>query len=164
MAGDLFLKRKWTFRTGGKQVVFAKRANERTEHVLMKAFLWSLYLKEYPDLLVEISIGDRYKPDVVSLGPDGPRFWGEAGEVGKRKIASLARRYRATRFAIGKWAVSLQPLATIVSKACHGLRRSAPFELIAFPDDAAERFIDDDGNVRVAERHITRIRIPELER
>jgi hypothetical protein len=31
-------------RAHGEQVVFVKRANERREHVLMKAILWALYL------------------------------------------------------------------------------------------------------------------------
>jgi hypothetical protein len=39
MSSDLFLRRKWTFRAYGRQVVFIKRSNERKAHVLMKAFL-----------------------------------------------------------------------------------------------------------------------------
>jgi hypothetical protein len=44
---------------------------------------WALYLPLYPNLSVEIGVGDRYKPDVVALGEDGrPLFWAEAGQVG----------------------------------------------------------------------------------
>jgi len=39
MIPDLMLRRKWTLRAHGKQVVFIKYANERSEHVLMNAFL-----------------------------------------------------------------------------------------------------------------------------
>ena len=71
MGSDLLLRRKWTLRAHGRQVVFVKRQNESREHVIMKALLWALYLPEYPHLLVETSIGDRFKPDVVQLAPDG---------------------------------------------------------------------------------------------
>jgi hypothetical protein len=70
MASDLMLRRKWTFKAHGKQVVFVKHAKEQSAHVVMKALLWALYLPEYPELSVEIPVGDRFKPDVVALGPD----------------------------------------------------------------------------------------------
>ena len=92
MTRDLSLRRKWTLRAHGEQVVFVKRANERGEHV-MKGFLWAVYLPAYSDLVVEVPVHDRYKPDVVSLDPYGkPRFWGEAGHVSPDKIHSLVRR------------------------------------------------------------------------
>lgn len=154
MTSDLFLRRKWTLRAHGQQVVFVKKSNERRVHVLMKAFLWALYLPQYPDLKVEIPIGDRYKPDVVSLDTldpfADPRFWGEAGQVGVDKIESLARRYRQTHFAIAKWETNLEPLAEIVGDVLAEHERSAPFDLLCFPDDSAERFIDADGRVRLS--------------
>ena len=98
------LRRKLTLRAHGEQVVFVKRKQERIEHVWMKAFLWALYLPEYPDLTVEVGIGDKYKPDVVEMDPrrGRPRFWGEAGHVGEDKIEALTSRYPATHFAIAK--------------------------------------------------------------
>ncbi len=151
MSDDLILRRKWTLRAHGKQVVFVKNANERREHVLMKAFLWALYLPAYPDLVVETRVGDRYKPDVVALNAQGrPRFWGEAGHVGVDKIRSLARRYRDTHFAIAKWDTRLQPFVAIVTDALIGLSRSAPVALFNFPVDSAERFIDERGYIRLA--------------
>jgi hypothetical protein len=144
------LRRKWTFRAHGKQVVFVKRSNERTTHVLMKALLWALYLPEYPDLLVEVSVGDRYKPDVVALDQLGqPLFWGEAGQVGVKKIRSLARRYRSTHFAVAKWDTSLELLLSTVTDALEGLDRGAPFDVINFPPESAERFINDRGYLDV---------------
>ncbi|MGE5601468.1 MAG: hypothetical protein ACM30E_00355 [Nitrososphaerales archaeon] len=160
MTEDLHLRRKWTLRAHGRQVVFVKKPVESTEHVLMKAFLWALYLPEYPDLIVEIKIGDRYKPDVVALDATGqPAFWGEAGEVSTAKIRALARRYRRTHFALGKWASPLAPLAEIVSGATQGLGRTSPFDLISFPDDAAERFIDDAGVIHVRHQDLAWLRI-----
>lgn len=89
---ELRLRRKWTLRAHGRQVVFVKKPVESTEHVVMKALIWALYLPQYPDLIVEIPVGDKYKPDVVSLDAQGePVFWGEAGDV------STARRYVRSR-------------------------------------------------------------------
>ncbi|HET6884496.1 MAG TPA: hypothetical protein VFI31_30360 [Pirellulales bacterium] len=150
MSRDLALRRKWTLRAHGRQMIFVKKPNEQTAHVVMKALVWGLYLPEYPDLSVEISLADRYKPDVVSLGDDRrPRFWGEAGQVSPIKIRSLAKRYRATHLAIGKWATRLSPHLTMIEKATAGIERSAPIDLIIFPEDAAERFIDESGEIRL---------------
>ena len=154
MSSDLFLRRKWTLKAHGRQVVFIKRPNEHTQHVLMKALLWALYLPVYPDLKVEIAIGDRYKPDVVALHPidprADPRFWGEAGQVGVEKLHSLVRRYRSTHFAIAKWETNLNPWAEIITDALDKLDRRAEFDLICFPAESAERFIDDEGNIRIS--------------
>ncbi|MGC9348645.1 MAG: hypothetical protein ACP5JG_10945 [Anaerolineae bacterium] len=148
--GELTLRRKWTLRAHGQRVVFAKRQYERTEHVVMKALLWALYLPDYPDLKVEIHIGDRYKPDVVSLDPwRRPRFWGEAGRISPDKIETLVKRYRAAHFAIAKWDTPLAPFVEIVGESLADLERTAPFDLIRVPPDAAERFIDERGEIRV---------------
>lgn len=160
MTGELYLRRKWTWRAHGKQVVFVKRTNERSEHVLMKAFLWALYLPAYPNLVVEIRVGDRYKPDVVEMGPEGfPLFWGEAGQAGTDKIRSLARRYRDTHFALAKWDTRLDPYVTLIRNALDGISRSAPFDLICFPADSAERFIDDQGHIHIAHDALEWIRL-----
>lgn len=154
MTTDLLLHRKWTLHAHGKQVVFIKKPNEHTSHVLMKALLWALYLPVYPALKVEISIGDRYKPDVVALDAYDPRadphFWGEAGQVSSEKIHSLLRRYRRTHFAIAKWATNLNPLIETVTQARQAFDHRAPIDLINFPVDSAERFIDDRGHIHIS--------------
>lgn len=156
------LRRKWTLRAHDKQVVFIKKANEHASHVLMKAFLWALYLPAYPDLAVEISIGDRYKPDVVAVDEfEEPRFWGEAGQISPDKLRSLARRYRHTHFAIAKWDRPLDPLADIVAKAVADLERSAPFDLLHFPADSAERFIDERGQIHITHSDVELTRFPK---
>jgi hypothetical protein len=163
MTADLLLRRKWTLRAHGQQVVFVKRSNEHSHHVLMKAFLWALYLPQYPDLKVETAIGDRFKPDVVSLPAldpyAEPRFWGEAGQVSVDKIRSLARRYRNTHFAIAKWETSLRPLTEIVDKALAGLDRRAPFDLLCFDGDSPDHFIDDDGQIHVTFADVEWVRL-----
>jgi hypothetical protein len=104
MSHERHLRRKLTLRAHGTPVVFIKRKQERIEHVWMKAFLWALYLPTYPDLSVEVSIGDKYKPDVVAMDSirGQPRFWGEAGHVGADKITYLVERYPQTHVALGK--------------------------------------------------------------
>jgi hypothetical protein len=130
----------------------------------MKAFLWALYLPTYPDLTVEFRIGDRYKPDVVALGEDGrPIFWAEAGQVSLEKIRSLLRRYRDTHFAIAKWATRLDPYVDLVNGALEGLRRSAAVDMICFPEDSAERFIDQEGHIRLTFNDLEWVRLGETQ-
>lgn len=157
---DRLLRRKLTFKVGRKKVVLWKKRSETSEHVLMKAFLWALYLPEYEDLIVEYSIGDRYKPDVVSLDPHGePRFWGEAGKVSVEKIESLARRFPRTHFAMAKWDARLEPYLQTIRGALEGRSRRAPFDLISFPPDASDRFVLPDGTIVIDREQITLIRI-----
>lgn len=164
MTHELLLRRKWTLRSHGQQVVFIKNPNERAVHVLMKALIWALYLPDYPDASVEISIGDRYKPDVVSMHPpsmekpgllDEPRFWGEAGQVSVKKYRSLFKRFPDTHFAIGKWNTRLDPHLSIICDALDGTTRRAPVDLICFPEDSPTRFIDEQGNIDVAHEQLT---------
>jgi hypothetical protein len=151
MPHERHLRRKLTLRAHGEQVVFVKRKQERIEHVWMKAFLWALYLPTYPALGVEVSIGTKYKPDVVQMDAlrGRPRFWGEAGHVGADKIKHLVHHEPQTHVAIGKWATSLDPFAEMVREAMADTNREAPFDLIRFPDDSAERFIDTKGRITI---------------
>lgn len=142
--------RKRMYHAHDRKIILAKGLNESGEHVLMKAFLWALYLPDYPALTVEIRIGDRYKPDVVALGEDSkPLFWAEAGQVSMEKVRSLAKRYRSTHFAIAKWHTRLDPLEELVTAALEGIKREAPFDLINFPVNSAERFLDEDGYLQI---------------
>lgn len=159
MTSELFLRRKWTLHAHGRRVIFVKRANERPEHVLMKAFLWALYLPSYPDIAVEVSIGDRYKPDVVSLHPSGrPRFWGEAGHAGPAKIRSLVRRYPDTHFALAKWNAALSPFVDTVHAILLEFDGTEPFDLLRFPADAAERYIDTRGRITLSHADLDWVR------
>ncbi len=160
MTNELELRRKWTFRAHGRQVVCVKKSVESTEHVVMKALLWALYLPDYPGLTVEAGIGDRYKPDVVELDAQGePRFWGEAGSVRAEKIRSLTRRYRFTHFAIAKWDMRLDPVVELVRGALEATPRRAPFDIIRFPTDSATRFIDDQGYIYIAPGDLEWVRL-----
>ena len=124
----------------------------------MKAFLWALYLPQYPTIKVEVSVGDRYKPDVVALPPDpqaDPRFWGEAGQVSPEKITSLGRRYRQTHFALAKWGANLYTVEQLVKDALTGIDRRAPFDILCFSTDSADRFIDNRGNITLTFADLT---------
>jgi hypothetical protein len=146
----LALCRKWTLRAHGRQVVVVKKRRERASHVLIKAFIWALYLPEYPDLKIEVGIGGRYTPDVVQLDQRGrPVFWGEAERVSLKKTRALVARFPSTHLVFGKWAAPLAPLAKTLGAAVAKSRRKAPVDLIRFPADSAARFMDGDGRITI---------------
>jgi len=156
VSAELLLRRKQTFRASDgqghdRQIVLVKRPYETAEHVLMKALLWALYLPQYPNLMVEVAIDDRYKPDLLALGDDNrPRFWGEAGEVSQTKIRSLGRRYRATHLAICKWNTPLSAVLPFVQGALEGLPRAAPCDVLSFAADSEARWIDAQGHISIS--------------
>jgi hypothetical protein len=146
----LALSRKWTLRAHGRQVVVVKKRRERASHVLIKAFIWALYLPEYPDLKIEVGIGGRYTPDVVQLDQRGrPVFWGEAERVSLKKTRALVARFPSTHLVFGKWAAPLAPLAKTLGAAVAKSRRKAPVDLIRFPAESAARFMDGDGRIPI---------------
>lgn len=157
MSDKFHLPRKIKLTAHGQSNVFVRGRKERDVHVLMKAFLWCLYLPEYDNLTVEVRVGDRYKPDVVSVDESAAlkdvngrfRFWGESGRVGEDKIFSLARRFPGTHFAIAKWETNLKPLEKMVREAIADRSRTAPFDLLRFQAGDAERFIDTKGNLHL---------------
>ena len=158
MTHDLQLRRKWTFRAHGKQMVFIKKTFESDIHVLMKAFLWALFLPDYPYLSVEIHIGNRFKPDLVQFDDNrNPIFWGEAGRVSQRKMQSLVQRFRSTHLVFAKWNMNLEPFGKILKKQTNNIRRLAPVELISFPADSSERFIRRDGRIQIAFNDVNRV-------
>ena len=155
------LRRKLTLRAHGEQLVLVKRKQERIEHVWMKAFLWALYLPDYPNLSVEVSIDDRYKPDVVKMDPrrGRPSFWGEAGHVGPDKIDALLTRYPNTHFAIAKWDMPLDDTAETVHTTLRNTDRTAPVDLLRFPPDSAKRFIEEKGRISITHGNTERRQI-----
>lgn len=160
MESELKLRRKWTFRAQDKQIVLVKKHYEKSVHVLMKGFMWALYLPYYPNLTVEVAVGDRYKPDVVAVDERGkPQFWGEGGQITVQKIRSLLRRYRATHVAIAKWQTPLTPYIEIVTEVLDGLKRKRPVDLINFQKDSAQRFIDEHGRITIDHDSLNWVRL-----
>ncbi|MDJ0783429.1 MAG: hypothetical protein QNJ22_15745 [Desulfosarcinaceae bacterium] len=154
------LRKKWSFSFMGRKLVLVKKREERTSHVLMKALFWSLYMDQYPHLMVEVNVGGRYKPDVVAVDDKGtPRFWGELGQVRKSKLRKVLQRYRNAHFAIGKWAMELGPLARLIEGLPDMASRSAPIDLISFPEDSAERFLNQRGVIRLCVHDLNWLRM-----
>ncbi len=159
MTQELKLRRKWTFRAHGKQVVFIKKTFESEIHVLTKAFLWALFLPDYPELSVEIQVGNRFKPDLVQLDDDGkPTFWGEAGRVSLKKTQALVHRFRSTHLVFAKWNMNLEPFQAMIKKETGSIRRLAPVDLISIPAWSDDRFIRRDGTIQIAFRNVNRVR------
>ena len=149
MDRELLLGGKFTFYVGGQKQVFVKKPVEHLRHVMMKALLWGLYLPTYAQLKVEISIGYRYKPDLVALDSDRPLFWAEAGHVGNQKLKRLLYRFSQTHFAFAVWGTSPAAMLARVRKRLRTVNRRAPVDVIAFPEDAAQQFIDSQGAIRI---------------
>jgi len=168
MPQDPIIPRKWQLTAHGQRNVFIWGRQERSTHTLMKAFLWALYLPDYPEMAVEVRIGDHYKPDVVSMPQTPsiystttePYFWGESGQVGRDKIHALVRRYPGTHFAIAKWDSTLKPYIALVEAALQGVDRTAPFDLLTFPADSKRRFIDENGTITLSHADLDWVRLP----
>ena len=159
MNSDLKLRRKWTLRAHGRQVVFIKKNRESGIHVLMKAFIWALFLPQYPNLFVEINIGNRYKPDLVQFDNNGELvFWGEAGKIGQKKMRTLVNRYRSTHLVFAKWDLNLEPFERMLKKASGPITRTSPIDLISFPAESDDRFIHSDGTIEIDFKDVRRVR------
>ena len=63
----------------------------------------------------------------MALDPEGyPRFWGEAGHIGRNKVRALLRRHGSTHFAIAKWNSPLKPFEGMIRSALKGTCRDSP--------------------------------------
>ncbi len=162
MTSPVLTRRRWKLYAHGQHIVIARGQRERITHPLLKAFLWALYLPQYPQITVEVPVPDRYKPDVVAFDPartlftHQPVFWGEAGQVSADKVAALVRRYPDTHFAIAKWDTPLSSVRPWVEEALRGVRRRAPVDLLNVPDACAER-IDADGHIHITFDDVERL-------
>ena len=152
---ERFLRRKLTFHAHGRTLVLVKRPSEKLEHPLMMALLWALYLPRYPDLRVEVSIGLRYKPDLVQLDDqEQPVFWGEAGEVGIEKLRTLCTRYRSTHLVFAKWNTNLHHFIALIEPLLKNVRRDSPIDVVGFNDNAMD-CISETGEISVAFEDMT---------
>lgn len=111
--------------------VLEKKRQETLQHVLTKAVLWKLHCDRYPNIEIELDIGDKdYLPDVISLpSPDikrsidncsvevtaspselKPLFWGESGRMKVHKAVDLMRRYPTTDIVHCRWSMELDDI------------------------------------------------------
>lgn len=166
MISPVLTRRRWKLHAHGRHSVVKYGVRERFVHPLMKAYLWALYLPDYPTASIEIRIGDKYKPDVIAYADEPavyevnsqPLFWGEAGRTGKDKIQSIVKRFPDTHFAMGKWDARLEPYVELVEDAITGVKRSAPFDLISFPEES-KQCVDEDGNIIITFDDVDWIRL-----
>ena len=164
MASDLALRRTLTVRAAdGTKLVLRKKRGESIEHVATKAVLWALYRERYPELAVEVTIGDVYKPDLVMRAPPPgglaygearPVFWAEAGKVSETKWRSLFRRFPETHFVSAKW-TRLGPHAALLRRALGDRPRTAPVELLGVGDPT--RFLAADSTISIPDGAVERI-------
>ncbi|MGB7340094.1 MAG: hypothetical protein WBC91_14455 [Phototrophicaceae bacterium] len=166
MLSPVLGRRRWKLHAHGQSIVVNYGLGERLVHPLMKAYIWALYLPDYPTSSIEIRIGDKYKPDVVAF--DGqpavyevypqPLFWGEAGRTSKDKIHSIVKRFPDTHFAMSKWDTGLSSYVDLVSEALADVTRNAPFDLISFPE-STKSCVDKDGNITITFDDINWVRL-----
>ena len=137
------------FELAGRRVRLWQRRGETYEHVLLKALGFAMYVGEYPRLEIELSVGLRYKPDLVALneGDDaGPRagarflFWGECGLVTMRKVAWLLKHGDSGRVVLFKLDCGVRPLVRELRDAVPGrYREGGRLQLVNFAADVSER-------------------------
>lgn len=77
------------------RLMLHKRRGEGGGHVLMKLVSYALFY--HPDLAIELSVGQHYKPDLVRTDPAGePVQWVDCGKITLTKLDKLTRRNRRT--------------------------------------------------------------------
>ena len=91
-----------------------KKRMETLQHVLTKAVIWKLFMNDYPNLDIELDIGDPYYlPDVVGINittcnQTEVLFWGESGRMKVHKALDLMRRYPRIHIVHCRWGVDLE--------------------------------------------------------
>ena len=135
------------FELAGRRVRLWQRRGETYEHVLLKALGFAMYVPEYPSLEIELSVGLRYKPDLVALNEGaatraGARFlfWGECGLVTMRKVAWLLKHGDAERVVLFKLDCGVRPLVNELREAVPArYREGGRLQLVNFAADVSER-------------------------
>jgi hypothetical protein len=135
------------FELAGRRVRLWQRRGETYRHVLLKALGFAMYAREYPRLEIELSVGLRYKPDLVALNEGGAAgagarflFWGECGLVTMRKVAWLLKHGDAERVVLFKLDCGVRPLVRELRDAVHArYREGGRLQLVNFAADVDER-------------------------
>jgi hypothetical protein len=155
------LRRKLTLTLAGRKIVLIKKAQESLEHVLGKAGIMALYGEEYPDMQVEVPARDRYKPDLLVTDEAGePLFWAEVGQVKKKKVEQLLKRYPATHFVFARHGLDPVAFERLVRKAAAGARHEGGriVDVLGLPPEK-EIFIEEDGSFSLPEGSYSLTRI-----
>jgi len=84
-----------------ERVFLTKKRGESLDHVLMKFLSWALFY--HPDLRIEVSADQHYKPDLVRLDERGaPLQWVDCGQTALKKLDRIASKNRKTLIDIVK--------------------------------------------------------------
>ena len=139
----------YDFELAGRRVRLWQRRGESYGHVLMKALGYAMFVGRYPNLEVELPVGLRYKPDLVSLNEAGGgrpragarfRFWGECGMVSMRKVAWLLKHGDAERLVLFKTGSSVKAYTSELRDSVDArYREGGRLTLVNFAGDIAER-------------------------
>lgn len=155
------LRLKLTLTLSGRKIVLIKKAQESLEHVLGKASIMALYGEVYPDMQVEVPAGDRYKPDLLKTNEAGePLFWAEVGQVKKRKVEQLLKRYPATHFVFARHRIDPVAFERLVRKAVSEARHEPGriVDVLGLPPEKGI-FIEEDGSFFLPEGSYSLVRI-----
>ncbi|MEO6589745.1 MAG: hypothetical protein ABIP06_10615 [Pyrinomonadaceae bacterium] len=95
------------FQLSGERVRLWQKPGESYEHVLMKALGYAMFIKKYPRLEIEKTVGLRYKPDlIVQNGTRDFEFWGECGQNAIRKTNWILKHTRTQQLVLFKIAAN----------------------------------------------------------
>jgi uncharacterized protein YaeQ len=84
-----------------ERVFLTKKRGESLDHVLMKLLSWLLFY--HPDLRIEVSADQHYKPDLVRFDERGaPLQWVDCGQTALKKLDRIASKNRKTLIDIVK--------------------------------------------------------------
>lgn len=91
------------FELANRRIRLWQRRGESYEHILMKALGFAMFVREFPNLEIEKSVGLRYKPDLVMQNERGDfLFWGECGANAIRKTVWLLKHARVEKLVLFK--------------------------------------------------------------
>lgn len=137
------------FDLAGRRVRLWQRPGESFDHVLLKALGYAMFVGEHPALEIELSVGLRYKPDLVALASETKRrpragvrfpFWGECGMVTMRKVAWLLKHGDVGRLVLFKLGIAARPFADELRGAvAPRYRREGRLLVVNFIDEVRER-------------------------
>ncbi len=151
--GERALPGKLMVRVGQRKLILAKGAGESERHVLLKALVFARYVDQYPDLLVERNLGQRYKPDLVALGPhQNARFWAESGVTARDKVRWLLKHVRGGHLVFARQAGSGDTFPDLVAEAVAREPRHGLVEVLSFGDEAWDA-IGENGIIDPAALH-----------
>ena len=122
------------FIVAGRPLRLWQNNGESYEHVLMKALGFAMFIGQYPSLQVEVKVGLRYKPDLVSRAADGSfDFWGECGINSIRKTNWILKHAGARSLVLFKIGQNSEQLVHQLRAAIPGKYRSgARLRLVNF--------------------------------